>query len=56
MSLCGILYVTFDKLPAKRTVKAFAEVPVSYGAEYLSQCFIIEGVDGDDVQVSSEAT
>lgn len=45
-----------DNPPFKTTVKALAEVPVGYGAEYLLQCFIIKRIDGDDVQVSSEAT
>lgn len=54
--LCDKFYKRLDKLPSKATVEAPAEVPVRYGAEYLLQRFIIERIDGDDVQVSSEAT
>lgn len=55
-TLYDILYKKLDKLPSKTTVEAPAEVPVRYGAENLLQCFIIKRIDGDDVQVSSEAT
>lgn len=56
LSLYDISLKRLDKLPSKTTVEALAEVPVGYGAEYLLQCFIIKRIDGDDVQVSSEAT
>lgn len=56
LSLYDILYKRLDQLPSKTTVEALAEMPVGYGAEYLLQCFIIKRIDGDDVQVSSEAT
>lgn len=56
LSLSDILYKRLDKVPSKTTVEALAEVPVCYGAKYLLQCFVIKRIDGDDVQVSSEAT
>lgn len=48
--------MTFDNSPGKRHVEALAEVPIGDGAEYLGQCLIIKGINGDDVQVTSEAT
>lgn len=45
----------FDKLPVERCIKPLAEVPVSNGAEYLGQCFIIKGINWDDIQVTGEA-
>lgn len=56
LSVYEISYKRLDKLPSKTTVKALVEVPVGYRAEYLLQCFIVKRIDGDDVQVSSEAT
>lgn len=44
-----------DNLPGEGGIKPFAEVPVSDGAEDLSQCFIIKAINGEDVQVTSEA-
>lgn len=55
LSLYDILHMTFDNPPGKRHVEALAEVPIGDGAEYLSQRFIIKGIDGDDIQVTSEA-
>lgn len=45
----------FNKLPVERRIKTLAEVPVSNGAEYLGQCFIVKGINRDDIQVTSEA-
>lgn len=45
----------WEPLPAERGIISFAEVPVSDGAEDLGQCFIIEAIDWDDIQVPSEA-
>lgn len=52
--LYSIQYI-FNKLPAKRSIKTLAEVPVSNGGEYLGKCFIVEAINRDDIQVTGEA-
>lgn len=49
------MLIYFDTLPVERGFKALAEVPVSNRAEYLGQCFIIKGINWDDIQVAGEA-
>ena len=44
-----------DHLPAERAIKALAEVPISNGAEYLRQSFVLKGIDIDDVETAREA-
>lgn len=41
--------------PVEGGVKTFAKMPVSEGAEDLGEYLIIEGVQGDDIQVAGEA-
>lgn len=47
--------VRSDELPGERRVEAAAKVPVGDGAEDLGERVVVKRVDGDDVQVPSEA-
>lgn len=47
--------VRSDELPGERRVEAAAKVPVGDGAEDLGERVVVKRVDGDDVQVASEA-
>lgn len=41
--------------PEEAAIVSFSEMPVCYGGENLWHGFIIEGIDGDEIEMSGES-